>query len=106
MGSWLRIEEELKKIHHRLDHIESLLTLKIKPSTPNFENVALKLDDHHRSSYLEVVRVGEATATEVARVTGRVRAIESTRLNSLVRMGFLRRRHRGREVVFYVENES
>ena len=104
--AWRYLREELARINHRLDRIEGLLTVKIKPLTLNLENTALKLDDHHRNSYLEVVRSGEATATEVAKVTGRARAIESTRLNNLVRMGFLQRRHRGREVVFYVENET
>ncbi|MEM2128231.1 MAG: helix-turn-helix domain-containing protein [Candidatus Methanomethylicaceae archaeon] len=45
----------------------------------------------------------EARADEVAKMTGRVRAIESSYLNQLVRMGYVKKVRRGHQIYFSVE---
>ena len=60
----------------------------------------LSLPDHLRSTAMALHRLGEATAEEVARATGRARAVESGYLNQLVRMGYVKKRRRGRRVLF------
>jgi len=63
----------------------------------------LSLPDHLRKSAMVICKVGGATASEVARETGRARAVESGYLNQLVTMGHIKRRREGRKVYFYIE---
>jgi len=63
----------------------------------------LSLPDHLRKSAMVICKVGGATASEVARETGRARAVESGYLNQLVTMGHLKRKRDGRKVYFYIE---
>lgn len=63
----------------------------------------LSLPDHLRKSALAIVKFGDAMAEDVAKETERSRAIESAYLNQLVRMGYLRRKRRGKRVYFSVE---
>ena len=46
----------------------------------------------------------EATATDLSKETGRVRAVESDYLNQLVAMGLVKKKRKGRDVYFYVES--
>jgi hypothetical protein len=63
----------------------------------------LSLPDHLRKSAMVICKISEATANEVAKETGRARAVESGYLNQLATMGHLKRRRKGRKVYFYVE---
>ena len=63
----------------------------------------LSLPDHLRKSALTIVKLGKAMAEEVAKETGRARAIESAYLNQLVRMGYLKRVREGKRVYFWAE---
>ncbi len=60
----------------------------------------LELPDHLRKTMIPILASGEATAKEIAKRTGRARAVESSYLNQLERMGFLKRERRGRTVYF------
>ena len=85
------IDERLKRLEERFnDHkdISDPLTL-------------LEMPDNLRATAMAVMKLKEATAEEVAKITGRGRAIESHYLNTLVRMGFLKKRRVGRRVVYY-----
>jgi len=64
----------------------------------------LSLPSSLRKTILAVYKLGEATAEELAMETGRMRAIESSHANQLVRMGYLKKRRRGRKVIFYIDN--
>lgn len=66
----------------------------------------LSLPDHLRKSVLTIVKLGKAMAEEVAKETGRTRAIESAYLNQLVRMGYLKRVREGKRVYFWAEAYS
>lgn len=63
----------------------------------------LSLPDHLRKSALTIVKLGKAMAEDVAKETGRARAIESAYLNQLVRMGHLKRVREGKRVYFWAE---
>ena len=63
----------------------------------------LSLPDHLRKSALALASLGEATATDVSKETGRVRAVESDYLNQLVSMGLIKKKRKGRDVYFYIE---
>jgi len=63
----------------------------------------LSLPDHLRKSALALSTLKEATATDLSRETGRVRAVESDYLNQLVSMGLVKKKRKGRDVYFYVE---
>jgi len=63
----------------------------------------LSLPDHLRKSALALSSLREATATELSKETGRVRAVESDYLNQLVSMGLVKKKRKGRDVYFYVE---
>ena len=60
------------------------------------------LPDHLRKTVVALTRYGEATADDVARITGRARPLESSYLNQLVRMKHLMKRKRGRKVYFSI----
>ena len=63
----------------------------------------LGLPDHLRKSALALATLGEATATDLSKETGRVRAVESDYLNQLVSMGLVKKKRKGRDVYFYTE---
>lgn len=62
----------------------------------------LSLPDHLRKTATVANELGKSTADEVAKKTGRARAVESGYLNQLVRMGYLKKERRGRNVFFSV----
>ena len=64
--------------------------------------VLLKLPRHLQKTMISVFALSEVTATMVAERTGRARAVESSYLNQLERMGYLKRWRKGRVVYFAV----
>ena len=60
----------------------------------------MNLPDHLRKTMLTVIALGEATATDVSKQTGKSRSSESDYMNQLERMGYLKRRHAKRKVYF------
>jgi predicted transcriptional regulator len=81
----------------------------LRPSTtlpadmPLDVTTLLSLPDHLRKSALALSTLQEATATDLSKETGRVRAVESDYLNQLVSMGLVKKKRKGRDVYFYVE---
>ena len=66
----------------------------------------LSLPDHLRKTALTLIKLGRAMAEDVAKETGRARAIESAYLNQLVRMEYVRRERVGKRVYFSVEENA
>jgi len=62
----------------------------------------LSLPDHLRKTAVMITKLGRATAADVARETGRARAVESNYLNQLVTMKHVQRERKGKKVYFYV----
>ena len=78
-------------------------SISIPENLPLDVTTLLSLPDHLRKSALALANIGEATATDLSKETGRVRAVESDYLNQLVSMGYLKKKRKGRDVYFYVE---
>ena len=78
-------------------------TMSLPADMPLDVTTLLSLPDHLRKSALGLATLGEATATDLSKETGRVRAVESDYLNQLVSMGLIKKKRKGRDVYFYVE---
>jgi hypothetical protein len=63
----------------------------------------ISLPAHLRKTVLALYKVDEATADELSNETKRLRAVESASANQLVRMGYIKKRQKGRKVYFYIE---
>ena len=95
-----RIFQELVDIRHRLDDIERTFSNQ-RPQPLNVpESVLLSLPDNLRKTYLIVASEGECSATRVSVLSGRSRAIESSYLNQLVRMGWLMKHRSSKTLQF------
>ena len=66
----------------------------------------LKFPKHLQVSLTSLLKLGLASADEVAAVTGKARAVESSYLNQLVVMRIVQKEHRGRTVFFSVDLEA
>ena len=66
----------------------------------------LSFPDHLRKSAMTIMKLGKAMAEDVAKETGRARAIESAYLNQLTRMGHVKKVREGRRVYFSVEGNQ
>jgi hypothetical protein len=67
----------------------------------------LSLPDHLRKSAMPLMKLGRAMAEDVAKETGRTRAIESSYLNQLFRTGYIKKKREFRRVYFFIEiNQS
>jgi len=101
-----RILEELQSIRHRLDDIEKMFSNWNPQPLHISESKLLSLPDNLRKTYLVVASEGECHATQVSNQTGRSRAIESSYLNQLVRMGWLTKRRNSKTLNFRTLSSS
>lgn len=60
----------------------------------------LELPDHLRRTVMALSKMSKATAEDIAKITGRERALESAYLNQLVNMGYIKKTRQGRKVYF------
>jgi len=97
-----RIFEELVNVRQRLDDIERAISNWNPQPLSVGESELFSLPDNLRKTYLIVASKGECSATEVSGLTGRTRAIESSYLNQLVRMGWLIKRRRSKTLQFRI----
>ncbi|MFH0897331.1 MAG: transcriptional regulator [Candidatus Bathyarchaeota archaeon] len=63
----------------------------------------LSLPDHLRKTAMILSKLDRATAGKVSGESGRARAVESSYLNQLVVMGYIKKMRAGHDVYFYVE---
>ena len=56
-----------------------------------------------RKTVIALYRLEKATAEDIAKETKRLRAVESSLANQLVRMGYVKKKREGRDVYFYIE---
>ena len=105
-----KIKESLERLNEKMDVMIDIT--RHNPSEtetiPDALDVMtlLSLPDHLRKTAVTLCKLGEATAEEVAEQTARARAVESSYLNQLVLMGYLKKERRGRKAYFYVEKEK
>jgi len=101
----------LKKLDKLIDIQRSAGGQMVRPTgtmpedSPLDVTTLLSLPDHLRKSALALANLTEATATDLSKETGRVRAVESDYLNQLVAMGLIKKKRKGRDVYFYLEEE-
>ncbi len=58
------------------------------------------LPDNLRKTVLSIIKLGEATAGDVAKLTGRDRSTESYYLNMLTNMNLLKKKKMGRKIYY------
>ena len=66
----------------------------------------LELPKHLQTTVLTLLKLGQATATEISESTGKARAVESAYLNQLVVMKIARKERKGRKAFFSVDLEA
>jgi hypothetical protein len=87
-------------IRYRLDDLENTISNWHPQPVEIAESKLISLSDHLRKSFMVVASRGECNATEVSNLTGRSRAMESSYLNQLTRMGWLTKRRNSRTLHF------
>ena len=105
-----KIKESLDSLNEKMEVIIELQkhSPKVNPEIPDVLDVMtlLSLPDHLRKTAITLCKLEQATAEEVAEQTKRARAVESSYLNQLVMMGYLKKERRGRKAYFYVDKEG
>ena len=100
-----QIFREMREICNRLDDIEKSLS-NWKPSPLKISSSELfLLPDHLRKTYMTVASKGECSSIRVSDLTGRCRAVESSHLNQLVRMGWLKKRRDSKTIYFRIVSD-
>ncbi len=66
----------------------------------------LEFPKHLQRTVITLLRLGRATAEEVAAVTGKARAVESAYLNQLMTMKIVLKDRKGRKAFFSVSLEA
>lgn len=66
----------------------------------------LEFPKHLQISVTSLLKLDLTSADQVAAVTGKARAVESSYLNQLVVMRIVQKEHRGRTVFFQVDLEA
>jgi len=104
-----KIKESLDRLNEKMEVFIELQkhNSKVNPEIPDVLDVMtlLSLPDHLRKTAITICRLEQGTANDVAEQTKRARAVESSYLNQLVMMGYLKKERRGRKAYFYVEKE-
>ncbi len=104
----MSVEETLKRIEKKLGKIETELE-EIRKQILEPELIGPKslveLPDHLRKTAMGLMRIGQGTASDVSRRTGRARAVESGYLNQLERQGFVTSFRRSRQKFFSIDSE-
>jgi len=107
------LSRTLKRIEKKIDILISGAETK-RPAKRREEAMGEGLDvmtllsfpDHLRKSAMTIMKLGKAMAEDVAKETGRARAIESAYLNQLARMGYVKKVREGRRVYFSLEGNQ
>ena len=105
-----KIKETLEKLNEKIDVLIELRQANEKeiqklPDTPLDVITLLNMPDHLRKTAIAICRSGRATAEEIANQTNRARAMESSYLNQLVIMGYLKKQRKGKKTCFYIERD-
>jgi ArsR family transcriptional regulator, lead/cadmium/zinc/bismuth-responsive transcriptional repressor len=107
-----KIKDNLERLNEKIEVIIELQKHDHKDmqqplqDTPLDVMTLLSMPDHLRKTAMTVCRSGRSTADEVSQQTSRARAVESSYLNQLVLMGYLKKERKGRKAYFYAEREN
>lgn len=111
------VSEKLKRIENKIDSVKGILQYLASSSHEigrhldalvgeNTDVQLLKLPDSLRQSMFVMNKLKEASAYQVAEVTGRSRSAESFHLNQLERMGYLLKFRRGKKIYFEIRSQQ
>lgn len=115
-----RIVNELRETNEKLDLLiasnNKLLEMQASLNQKNYRGALkpdiklepdvmslLSLPASLRKTVMVLYKQEKATAKEIAKETKRLRAVESAAANQLVRLGYLKKKRKGRDVYFYIE---
>ena len=108
-----KIRENLERLNEKMEVMIELQKhngrqdfLQPAPDAPLDVMTLLSMPDHLRKTAMTICRSGRATAEEISQQTTRARAVESSYLNQLVIMGYLKKERKGRKAYFYADRES
>jgi len=94
----IEIRNLLERIERKMDEIAGR-----ERKRPDIDPLALlELPGSLRTTYMALMELKEATAEEVASVTGRGRPSESHYLNTLVKMGYASKKRVGKKVYYFL----
>jgi hypothetical protein len=89
-----------EKSHYKLsDEIKPSEELKIAPDVMALLSLPMSL----RKTVMVLYKLEKATAKDIAKETKRLRAVESSSANQLVRLGYLTKKREGRDVYFCIQ---
>ena len=109
-----KIEDNLERLNDKMEVIIEIQkngngnqrAAPTLPDAPLDVMTLLSMPDHLRKTAMAICRCGRATAEEIADQTRRARAVESSYLNQLVIMGYLKKERKGRKAYFFVDRET
>lgn len=93
----LKTQKELLRVN--LNKTLSETPFRLEPDAMTLLSLPMSL----RKTVMALYKLEKATAEEIAKETNRLRAVESSSANQLVRMGYLKKIREGRDVYFYIE---
>ena len=90
-----------KEFLRRVDSDKNLFetALKLEPDAMTLLSLPMSL----RTTVMALYKLEKATAEDIAKETKRLRAVESSAANQLVRLGYLKKTREGRDVYFYID---
>ncbi|MDK2891944.1 transcriptional regulator [Methanohalophilus sp.] len=96
----------LKSIDEKLDKLLRMKHIYMADEVPEGLDVMtlLSLPDHLRTTATALIENGVSTAEDLAKITSKKRAVESSYLNQLVRMGHVRKFRKGKKVFFEIQS--
>ena len=104
----MSLKETLKRIEKKLEKIETEIKeiryYMLEVNTANAKSF-IQLPDHLRKTAMGLLKIGQGTASEVSKFTGRARAVESDYLNQLERQGFVSSFRRSRQKIFLIDRD-
>ncbi|MCL2173467.1 MAG: helix-turn-helix domain-containing protein [Nitrososphaerota archaeon] len=104
-----KIKTNLEALNNKLDIIIDIQKSGYKDAKVHETSLdvmtLLNMPDHLRKTAIIICRNSRATAEEIAEQTNRARAVESSYLNQLVTMGYIKKMRKGRKAYFYVDRE-
>jgi response regulator of citrate/malate metabolism len=106
-----KIKDTLEKLNEKIDVLIDVRKatgqeVSKLPDTSLDVITLLNLPDHLRKTAIAICRNARATAEEIADITNRARAMESSYLNQLVIMGYIKKQRKGKKTYFFVERKN
>jgi hypothetical protein len=94
-----KLLEKQEEFLQKSDSKKPLKDLKLAPDVMALLSLPMSL----RKTAMVLYKLEKATAEDIAKETKRLRAVESSSANQLVRLGYLKKKREGRDVYFYIE---